>query len=84
MQFGVSGLSGSGSRKQVDSTLLIAAGASFLAGLLGYVMARLWIKPIVRYTITKRKLDRELTRYLAQMNKKKDNGVEMNGKETTE
>ncbi len=53
----------------MDSTLLIAAGASFLAGLLGYIIARLWIKPIVRYTITKRKLDREFTRYLAQMNK---------------
>lgn len=53
----------------MDSSLLIAAGASFVAGLLGYVIARLWIKPILRYHITKRKLDHELTRYLAQMNK---------------
>jgi hypothetical protein len=52
----------------MDSPLLIAAGASFIAGLLGYIIARLWIKPIVRYTITKRKLDRELTRYLARIN----------------
>lgn len=52
----------------MDSSLLIAAGASFVAGLLGYIIARLWIKPIVRYNITKRKLDQELTRYLAQMN----------------
>ena len=52
----------------MDSPLLIAAGASFIAGLLGYIIARLWIKPIVRYNITKRKLDQELTRYLAQMN----------------
>jgi len=52
----------------MDSPLLIAAGASFLAGLIGYIIARLWIKPIVRYNITKRKLDRELTRYLARMN----------------
>ena len=52
----------------MDSPLLIAAGASFIAGLLGYIIARLWIKPIVRYNITKRKLDQELARYLAQMN----------------
>lgn len=52
----------------MDSSLLIAAVASFVAGLLGYIIARLWIKPIVRYNITKRKLDHELTRYLAQMN----------------
>jgi hypothetical protein len=52
----------------MDSSLLIAAGASFIAGLLGYIIARLWIKPIVRYNITKRKLDHELARYLAQMN----------------
>jgi hypothetical protein len=52
----------------MDSSLLIAAGASFIAGLLGYIIARLWIKPIARYHITKRKLDQELTQYLAQMN----------------
>ena len=53
----------------MESSLIIAAGASFVAGLLGYVIARLWIKPILRYRITKRKLGHELTRYLAQMNK---------------
>lgn len=53
----------------MDSSLLVAAGASFIAGLLGYIIARLWIKPIVRYAITKRKLDREITRYLATVNK---------------
>lgn len=52
----------------MDSPLLIAAGASFIAGLLGYIIARLWIKPIVRYNITKRKLDHELIQYLALMN----------------
>ena len=58
----------------MDSSLLIAAGASFIAGLLGYIIARLWIKPIVRYNITKRKLDHELTRYLAQMNESTGSG----------
>jgi hypothetical protein len=51
----------------MDSSLFIAAGASFVAGLLGYIIARLWIKPIVRYNITKRKLDKELSRYMAMM-----------------
>lgn len=48
----------------MDTSLLVAAGASFVAGLLGYIIARLWIKPIVHYNICKRKLDRELDRYL--------------------
>jgi hypothetical protein len=52
----------------MDSTLLIAAGASFIAGLLGYIIAILWIRPIVRYHITKRRLDHELTRFLEQIN----------------
>lgn len=52
----------------MDSPLIVAAGASFIAGLLGYIIARLWIRPIVRYNVTKRKLDHELIRYLAQMN----------------
>ncbi|MCB2146642.1 MAG: hypothetical protein KQI81_09220 [Deltaproteobacteria bacterium] len=52
----------------MDSPLMIAAAASFIAGLLGYIIARLWIKPIARYTITKRRLDHELTQYLALMN----------------
>ena len=53
----------------MDTSLLVAAGASFVAGLLGYIIARLWIKPIVHYTATKRKLDRELNRYLATIDK---------------
>jgi len=51
----------------MDSSLLIAAGVSFVVGLLGYIIVRFWIKPILRYTTTKRKLNHELTRYLAQM-----------------
>lgn len=51
----------------LDSSLLIAAGASFVAGVIGYIVARLWVKPIVSYNITKRKLDAELNRYLAQI-----------------
>ncbi|GAB6905502.1 conserved hypothetical protein [Desulfosarcina cetonica] len=47
----------------IDSSLLIAAGASFVAGSLGYVIARLWVRPIVRYNITKRKLDHALKEY---------------------
>ena len=50
-----------------DSSLLIAAAASFMAGLLGYIIARLWIKPIVGYQLAKRKLGRELTCYLEQI-----------------
>jgi len=48
----------------LDPSLLIAAAASFMAGLLGYAVARLWIKPIVGYNIEKRRLDREISRYL--------------------
>ncbi|BBO80065.1 hypothetical protein [Desulfosarcina ovata] len=48
----------------LDSSLLIAAGASFVAGVLGYIIARFWIKPIVRYNIAKRKLDHHLGVYL--------------------
>ena len=48
----------------MDTSLLVAAGASFVAGLLGYIIARLWIKPIVHYNISKRKLDHELNRFL--------------------
>ena len=46
-----------------DSSLLIAAMASFVAGVLGYIIARLWIRPIVRYNIAKRRLGQELNRY---------------------
>ncbi|WP_319525369.1 hypothetical protein [uncultured Desulfosarcina sp.] len=35
-----------------------------MAGLLGYAIAKLWIKPIVGYNIEKRRLDREISRYL--------------------
>ena len=52
----------------MDSSLLIAAGASFAIGLLGYIIVKFWIQPIVRYTRVKRKLNHELTRYLAQKN----------------
>lgn len=51
----------------MDSTLLMAAGASFVAGLLATIVAKLWIKPITRYVICKRKLDAQLTDCLAQM-----------------
>jgi hypothetical protein len=47
----------------IDTSLLVAAAASFIAGLLGYIIARLWILPILRYAMTRRKLDRELKRY---------------------
>lgn len=52
----------------MDSPLLIAAGASFIAGLLGYIIVRLWIRPIVGYKVAKRKLDHALIQYLAQIN----------------
>ena len=44
----------------MDPALLMAAGASFLAGLFGYIIAKMWIKPIVRYNTLKHRLDREL------------------------
>jgi hypothetical protein len=55
-----------------DSSLLIAAAASFVAGVIGYIIARFWVRPIVRYTITKRKIKRDLSNYLAfvEINKK--------------
>ena len=45
----------------MDSSILIAAGASFIAGLTGYIIARLWVKPMVQYNITKRKIGRSLS-----------------------
>ena len=51
----------------LDPTLLIAAGASFMAGLLGYGIAKLWIKPILGYNIEKRRLNREISRYLRRL-----------------
>jgi hypothetical protein len=44
----------------IDQSLLIAAGASFIVGLIGYIIVRLWMIPILRYTLTRRKLDRDL------------------------
>ena len=52
----------------IDASLLIAVGASFTAGLLGYIIVRLWIKPVARYAITKRKLGRELSSYMVKVN----------------
>jgi hypothetical protein len=52
----------------IDSSLLIAAGASFVAGLLGYTIVRMWVRPVLRYTMGKRRLERELTRYQAHIN----------------
>lgn len=46
-----------------DPALLIAICASFVVGLLGYIIVRMWIKPIVRYNLIKRRLGGELTRY---------------------
>ena len=51
----------------IDSSLLIAAGASFVAGLLGYTIVRLWIRPMLRYTMGKRRLEHELVRYQAHI-----------------
>ena len=48
-----------------DSSLIIAAMASFVAGVLGYIIARLWIRPIVRYNITKHRLCQALDQYQA-------------------
>ena len=53
----------------MDSSLLIAAGASFVVGMTGYIIIRFWIKPIARYTTTRRRLNRELTRFLSKINK---------------
>lgn len=52
----------------MDSSLLIAAGICFAAGALGYIIARMWIKPIFLYNITKRRIEHELGRYLAATN----------------
>ena len=50
----------------VDSSLLVAAGASFIAGVFGFIIARFWVKPLMRYQITKRKLNRNLLDYLSR------------------
>lgn len=50
-----------------DASLLMAAAASFMIGLLGYIIVRLWIKPIVGYQLTKRRMGNALTRFLEQV-----------------
>ncbi len=47
----------------LDSSILIAALASFIAGVVGYIIARLWVKPIFRYNVLKRRLEQALTAY---------------------
>jgi hypothetical protein len=54
----------------MNSSLLIVSGASFVAGLLGYTVIKLWVTPIVRYNIAKRRLGNDLSRYLAQVGEK--------------
>lgn len=49
----------------LDPSLLVAAGASFIAGVMGYIIVKMWIKPIVGYQLTKRRLADDLTRYEA-------------------
>lgn len=56
----------------LDSSVLIAAGASFVAGVFGYIIARFWVRPLVRYNVTKRKLAKNLTDYLAGVIEKKN------------
>jgi uncharacterized membrane protein len=41
--------------------LLIAMGLSFLVSSFGYIIFRLWLGPILRYTNTKRKIRANLT-----------------------
>lgn len=48
----------------LDTSLLIAAGASFVAGLLGYIIVRFWIVPIWRYRSARRHLNQVLIAYL--------------------
>lgn len=62
----------------LDPSLLIAAGASFVAGLLGYGIAKLWIKPIVGYTMEKRRLGREISRYLQRLENDEKSQVSAN------
>ena len=54
--------------QSLDASLLIAVGASFVAGVFGYIIARFWIRPLMRYNVTKRKLDRILADYRGRMN----------------
>ncbi|MDL2321035.1 hypothetical protein LJC47_01625 [Desulfosarcina sp. OttesenSCG-928-B08] len=58
----------------VEPSLLIAAAASFVMGVMGYVIARNWIRPIVRYNITKHKLDHDLKHYVSELEAAADVG----------
>jgi hypothetical protein len=49
----------------MDSPYLIAAGASFLAGMFGYIILRFWAMPIGRYRRTKAQAEDALTAVLA-------------------
>lgn len=68
----------------LDPSLLIAAAASFMAGLLGYGIARLWIKPIVGYNIEKRRLNREISRYLRRLETTEESRVFLDSPEVLE
>ena len=63
----------------LDTSLLIALAASFMVGLLGYIIVRLWIKPIVGYNLTKAKFGRELTRYRDQVESGEPAGSSVRG-----
>lgn len=43
--------------------MLIAASCSFLAGMLGYIIARLWVRPIGQYKRHKHSLKSELDHF---------------------
>ena len=49
----------------MDSPYLIAAGASFLAGMFGYIIVRFWAMPIGRYRRAKARAEDALTALLA-------------------
>ena len=42
--------------------LLIGIGASFLAGSFGYVLFQFWLKPVLKYRLTKRRVVKALVR----------------------
>ncbi|PIE67654.1 MAG: hypothetical protein CSA23_02440 [Deltaproteobacteria bacterium] len=68
----------------IDTSLLVAAGASFVAGLAGYIIVRLWIMPIMRYRSTRRKLRRELTDYISRFDHLPDENQPTQGPESGE
>ncbi len=49
----------------MDSSYLVAAGASFLAGIFGYIIVRFWALPIIRYRRAKAQAEDALTQLLA-------------------